>query len=84
MSPSIQDPKDSSIKTREMHLHDLPWPTDLLAGLGNVQVTLRVTLSCIIESNPDDRGGIDEYAYQSHALALRCAGCWRPRPRSSD
>lgn len=56
------------IKTREMHLHDLPWPTDMLTALGNTPVTLRVTLSYFIEPNPGDRGGIDKYAYQSHAL----------------
>ena len=31
-------------------------------------VTLRVTLSYFIEPNPGERGGIDKYAYQSHAL----------------
>lgn len=56
------------VKTREMHLHDLPWPTDVLTALGNAPVTLRVTLSYFIEPNPGDRGGIDKYAYQSHAL----------------
>lgn len=56
------------VKTREMHLHDLPWPTDMLMALGNEPVTLRVTLSYFIEPNPGERGGIDKYAYQSHAL----------------
>lgn len=56
------------VKTREMHLHDLPWPADMLMALGNTQVTLRVTLSYFIEPNPGERGGIDKYAYQSHAL----------------
>lgn len=68
LQPYFKDPKDSGIKTRELHLHELPWPTDLLEGLGNTQVTLRVTLSYFIEPNPGDRGGIDKYAYQSHAL----------------
>lgn len=58
----------STIRTRDMHLHDLPWPTDLLQELGEAQVTLRVTLSYFIEPNPGQRGGIDKYAYQSHAL----------------
>lgn len=51
-----------------MHLHDLPWPTELLQALGDAQVTLRVTLSYFIEPSPGERGGIDKYAYQSHAL----------------
>ena len=59
---------DGTVKTREMHLHDLPWPIDVLQGLGDLPVTLRVTLSHFIEPNPGDRGGGDKYAYQSHAL----------------
>ncbi|RTL19632.1 MAG: S8 family peptidase, partial [Burkholderiales bacterium] len=59
---------DGSVKTREMHLHDLPWPIDVLQDLGDLPVTLRVTLSYFIEPNPGERGGIDKYAYQSHAL----------------
>jgi hypothetical protein len=58
----------SAIRTRDMHLHALPWPTEQLQALGEAQVTLRVTLSYFIEPNPGDRGGIDKYAYQSHAL----------------
>lgn len=44
------------------------WPTDMLMALGKTQVILRVTLSYFIEPNPGERGGIDKYAYQSHAL----------------
>jgi hypothetical protein len=58
----------SAVRTRDMHLHALPWPTEQLQALGDVQVTLRVTLSYFIEPNPGERGGIDKYAYQSHAL----------------
>lgn len=58
----------SDIKTKDMHLHDLPWPTEQLEALGATLVTLRVTLSYFIEPNPGERGGIDKYAYQSHAL----------------
>jgi hypothetical protein len=59
---------DGTVKTREMHLHDLPWPIDVLQGLGDLPVTLRVTLSHFIEPNPGERGGVDKYAYQSYAL----------------
>lgn len=59
---------DGTVKTREMHLHDLPWPIDVLQELGELPVTLRVTLSHFIEPNPGERGGVDKYAYQSHAL----------------
>lgn len=59
---------DSDVKTCEMHLHDLPWPIEVLQELGDLPVTLRVTLSYFIEPNPGERGGVDKYAYQSHAL----------------
>lgn len=58
----------SSVKTRDMHLHDLPWPEELLRDLGGVEVKLRVTLSYFIEPNPGERGGSSKYGYQSHAL----------------
>lgn len=56
------------IKTRDMHLHALPWPIEVLESLGETPVTLRVTLSYFIEPNPGERGLADKYAYQSHAL----------------
>lgn len=59
---------ESSIRTCDMHLHALPWPTELLESLGNTTVSLRVTLSYFIEPNPGELGGINKYAYQSHAL----------------
>lgn len=56
------------VRTRDMHLHALPWPIEQLQALGDAEVILRVTLSYFIEPNPGERGGIDKYAYQSHAL----------------
>lgn len=53
---------------RELHLHDLPWPTDILAELGHVQVRLRVTLSYFVEPNPGRRGWQRRYSYASHGL----------------
>ncbi|WP_197523381.1 S8 family peptidase [Actinokineospora pegani] len=53
---------------REIHYHDLPWPTDVLAGLGGAQVRLRVTLSYFIEPNPGRRGWQRRYSYASHGL----------------
>ncbi len=40
----------------------------MLEALGDTPVTLRVTVSYFIEPNPGERGGLDKYAYQSHAL----------------
>ncbi|WP_216211188.1 S8 family peptidase [Amycolatopsis aidingensis] len=53
---------------REIHYHDLPWPTGVLADLGEAQVRLRVTLSYFIEPNPGRRGWQRRYSYASHSL----------------
>lgn len=58
----------SEVKTREMSLHRLPWPTDALRALANTLVELRVTLSYFIEPNPGERGWIRRHRYASHSL----------------
>jgi Subtilase family len=57
---------------REMHLHDLPWPRDELTALGEVPVSMRVTLSYFIEPSPTRRGFRGRYRYASHQLRFRC------------
>lgn len=66
LQPFKKTPK--GIETNDMHVHDLPWPREVLMALGAVDVTLRVTLSYFVEPNPGDRAGVDRYAYQSHGL----------------
>lgn len=56
------------VSTQDMHLHDLPWPRDMLEQLGEVTVKMRVTLSYFIEPSPGERGFRDKYLYQSHGL----------------
>ena len=53
---------------RDMHIHDLPWPRDVLERLGETQVEMRVTLSYFIEPNPSRRGDSSRYRYESHGL----------------
>ena len=55
-------------KMREMHVHYLPWPTDVLADLHAATVRLRVTLSYFIEPNPARLGWKRRHRYASHAL----------------
>lgn len=55
-------------RMREMHLHDLPWPTDVLAELGHTEVQMRVALSYFIEPNPARRGWVQRFRYASHGL----------------
>ena len=53
---------------RDMHLHELPWPVDILQDLGDEPVEMRVTLSYFIEPNPSHRGVRSRYRYESHGL----------------
>ncbi len=52
IAEDVIHPFDGNGHTREMHLRALPWPTDELASLGDVEVRLRITLSYFIEPNP--------------------------------
>jgi len=61
-------------KLREMHMHALPWPTEALAELGEVPVTLRATLSYFIEPSPTRRGWRRRYRYASHQLRFELQG----------
>ena len=58
----------AAARTREMHIHPLPWPQDLMLDLGEVEVEMRVTLSYFIEPRPGDRGWKRRYQYASHGL----------------
>lgn len=66
MQPFFLD--GSTIKTRDMILHDLPWPAGTLEALGEEQVQLRVTLSYFVEPNPGERGWTKRHRYASHGL----------------
>ncbi len=59
---------------REIHIHDLPWPKEVLAGLGEAKVRLRVTLSYFVEPNPGRRGWQTKHRYQSHGLRFEVRG----------
>ena len=56
------------IKTKDMRLHRLPWPKQVLEQLGGETVRLRVTLSYFIEPSPGRRGWTRKHRYQSHGL----------------
>ena len=52
----------------EMHIHKVPWPKELLISLGNIPVTLRVTLSYFVQPGPGEIGWRDKYRYPSCGL----------------
>jgi hypothetical protein len=58
----------SKIKTNIMHLYELPWPSEILQGLGNQLVTLKITLSYFIEPSPGELQTQTRYSYASHGL----------------
>jgi hypothetical protein len=60
--------KDSEYRSYQMHLHRLPWPIDVLQGLGEAQVRMRITLSYFIEPSPGSVGWKVNSRYASHGL----------------
>lgn len=58
----------SSYKMNEMHIHELPWPKNVLLALGEIEVTMKVTLSYFIEPGPGEIGWKDKYRYPSCSL----------------
>jgi hypothetical protein len=55
-------------KTKDIHIFDLPWPSDLLSSLGEIDVKLKITLSYFIQPGAGEIGWKDKYRYQSHGL----------------
>jgi len=59
----------SNIKTRDINIHSLPWPTEVLHSLpDDTRVEMKVTLSYFVEPNPGERGWANKYRYASHGL----------------
>lgn len=59
----------SGYRTRDMHMHELPWPMDALLRLpDNTSISMRVTLSYFVEPGPGEIGWKDRYRYPSHGL----------------
>jgi hypothetical protein len=67
LQPFFKD--DNKIKTCDINLHALPWPTEVLQALPDeTRVEMKVTLSYFIEPNPGERGWANKYRYASHGL----------------
>lgn len=56
------------IKTYQMHVHELPWPREVLEDLGEERVAMRVTLSYFVEPSPNRIGWGVNHRYASHGL----------------
>ena len=60
---------ESRVATNDMHLHELPWPQDVLLQLPpETDISMRVTLSYFIQPGPGEIGWKDRYRYPSHQL----------------
>lgn len=59
---------DGNKRFGDSHYYRLPWPRDLLEGLGEQDVRLKITLSYFIEPNPGRFASIDPQRYQSFGL----------------
>ncbi|MCA9039413.1 MAG: S8 family peptidase [Planctomycetaceae bacterium] len=66
LSPFRKD--GSEIKSHEMKLHALPFPSQVLQDLGEEEVSMRVTLSYFIEPSPGRKGWGVRHRYASHGL----------------
>ncbi|WP_374765260.1 S8 family peptidase [Yunchengibacter salinarum] len=58
----------SRTRSRDMMLHDLPWPEEALNALGETLVEMRATLSYFVEPNPGERGWTKRHSYSGHGL----------------
>lgn len=47
----------------EMQIYQIPWPKEVLPGLGETPVEMRVTLSYFIEPGPEEIGWKNKYRY---------------------
>jgi len=68
LQPYYWDKEENEARSKEMHIHELPWPTEFLRELGVQQLLMRVTLSYFIEPNPGRRGWNAKHRYRSHVL----------------
>jgi hypothetical protein len=62
------DHRGNNIATKDLVLHELPWPTAALDRAGAETVQMKVTLSYFIEPNPGERGWTRRHTYASHGL----------------
>ena len=67
IQPFIKE-RNGSVKINEMHFFEFPWPKEILEQLGEIEVSMRITLSYFIEPAPGEIGWKDKYKYASCGL----------------
>lgn len=68
------DKINSRIVTKDMNIHEIPWPKYILEQLFDAPVELKVTLSYFIEPSPGEIGWKDKYKYSSCGLRFDING----------
>lgn len=53
---------------KDMHIHEIPWPKEVLESLGEIEAKIKVTLSYFIEPGPGEVGWKNKYRYSSAGL----------------
>lgn len=68
LTPFTSD--NDTCKYNEMHRFRMPWPKDILLGMGAAPVTMRITLSYYIQPSPGSKSYGNLYKYQSAGLVF--------------
>jgi hypothetical protein len=68
------DKKDYRYITKDMHIHEIPWPKEVLESLFDTPIQMKITLSYFIEPGPGEVGWKDRYRYASCALRFDVNG----------
>lgn len=71
---TVDGKKRSGFATKDMHIHELPWPSELLLSMGATPVFMKVTLTYFIEPSPGEIGWKNRYRYPSCGLRFETNG----------
>ncbi len=66
--PFRWDADNHATATKDMHMHALPWPVELLRDLDATLLRMHITLSYFIEPSPGRKGWHRQHRYASHGL----------------
>lgn len=69
-APYVPKEGKSGLDAR-FRLHRLPWPQEVLRGLHDADIVMRVTLSYFVEPAASRRGWRQRFSYPSHGLRFR-------------
>lgn len=64
----------NKLKFGKMNLYQMPWPKELLAGMDEQSVRLKITLSYYIKPSPGLRSRFNKYSFQSIRLKFDVCG----------